>query len=144
MTTFVTFTDRLTVEEVDKVKTPQCRQLLSYFLKKYGSGSTVDQGQLLLDLNEQQNTGLALTNGSSGPISRIYEFYRKKGMSDTGFITISKSEPKSTSASALQTKVDDLEQQLELLTEQFKRASDLLDEHGLWKENEAMILDPNS
>jgi hypothetical protein len=64
-------------------------------------------------------------------------------MTDTGFITISKSEPKSTSAAALQTKVDDLEQQLELLTEQFKRAADLLDEHGLWKENEAMILDPN-
>jgi hypothetical protein len=143
MATFVTFTDKLTAEEVNKVKTPQCRQLLSYFLKKYESGSTVDQGQLLLDLNEQQNTGLALTNGSSGPISRIYEFYRKKGMKDTGFITISKSEPRTTSAAALQTRVDDLEQQLELLNEQFERAAKLLDKHDLWKDNEATILDPN-
>jgi hypothetical protein len=68
--------NHVTLDLISKIKTNQSRELLTYLLNKYGY-EAVDQGDLMKELNLHQNDGLVFKQGSSGPISRTYEFYRK-------------------------------------------------------------------
>ena len=105
MATFITLTDKVTEVSIAAIKAPQCREILSFLFKEYGVGNPINNGDLLLEMNTHQHDGKVLSKGSAGPISRIYEFYRKRGLEDPGFITVTKSPTKKENAEQLQAKL---------------------------------------
>jgi hypothetical protein len=121
MTTFITLTDKCTPASIAAIKTPQCREILQYLFTTHGVDNPINQSDLLLEFNAHQHTGKVLSKGSSGPISRIYEFYRKRGLQDPGFITVTKSPSKASEhkevIANLQAKIDYLFAKLEEILE---------------------------
>lgn len=90
----------VTVDIISKIKTQQSREILLYLFNKYGS-EPIDQNELMLELNQHQTDGVVLKEGSTGPISRTYEFYRKNAKSgwwNAGYIELTKSPSKVNSA----------------------------------------------
>lgn len=106
MATFITLTDKVTLESIAAIKTPQCRELLSFLFHSYGVNNPINNSDLLLELNTHQHDGLVFKKGSAGPISRIYEFYRKRGLEDPGYITVTKPATKKQTTETLQLQYD--------------------------------------
>jgi hypothetical protein len=94
MSTFFKIKEHVTLDFLSKQKLPnQSRELLTYLLEKY-KYDAVDQNDLMLDLNTHQTDGKVFKEGSKGPISRTYEFYRKNeksGWINADYIEITKS-----------------------------------------------------
>jgi hypothetical protein len=101
----------VTIDLISKIKTNQSRELLTYLFNKYGH-EPVDQGDLMKELNTHQDDGLVFKQGSSGPISRTYEFYRKNakcGWFEAGLIQINRTSKARSAADELQALKDRIE-----------------------------------
>lgn len=79
------------VEEIKKVKLPkQAVEILAYMAGQFGE-NTVDQKDLFADLDSHLEDNKVLSVTPKQPISRIFQFYRKR-LGDEGFISIEKTE----------------------------------------------------
>jgi hypothetical protein len=113
-------TAKVTPALIASIKTPQCREILHYLFTTYGVETPIDQNELLIEMNSHQHDGKVLRNGSAGPISRIYEFYRKRGLTDPGYMTVSKENATvsvNAEMKALRERVAELEALLDEATE---------------------------
>jgi hypothetical protein len=112
MSTTFKIKEQVTLDTIKAIKTQQSRELLTYLFNKYGH-SEVDQNQLMLELNIHQTDGKVLSQGSSGPISRTYEFYRKNSKSgwwNAGLVEITKTNKSSSKDEYIKYLEDLLEQ----------------------------------
>lgn len=79
------------VEEIKKVKLPkQAVEILVYMAGQFGE-NTVDQKDLFADLDSHLEDNKVLSVTPKQPISRIFQFYRKR-LGDEGFISVEKTE----------------------------------------------------
>lgn len=80
-----------TEEDLKKLELPkQAKEILGWMFHTYGVGKQVPQPQLFEELDSHQEDNQILSTTPKQPISRIFQFYRKR-LGDEKIITIDKS-----------------------------------------------------
>lgn len=87
--------NQTTEEDIKKLELPkQAKEILAWWFGNYGVGKEVDQKDVFKDLDSHQEDNTVLSVTPKQPISRIFQFYRKR-LGDENIVTINKvAEPK--------------------------------------------------
>lgn len=88
-----------TTETGDKKLPKQAQEILTWFDSEYGKGTPVDQKAVMEALDSHQEDNKVLSATPRQPISRIWNFYRKR-LADDGYINVDKLAEKEAEVSA--------------------------------------------